>query len=165
MMAAPKGLPSKKWRIIGPDRCQYPTPLYLAASNCKRKLRESRSRRRRATASQPKSTAYVVHWPCRIQTKRTHCCPGCQGPMRPGFSPSYGLLEVRSYRCIVCEEVVTLEHERSAHSGRPQPDRNHPRLLRQRFHGRRGQPLVRAADRVFRHSALHRDPDQPAKDA
>jgi acyl-CoA synthetase (AMP-forming)/AMP-acid ligase II len=26
-------------------------------------------------------------------------------------------------------------------------------------------PLVRAADRVFRHSALHRDPDQPAKDA
>jgi len=26
------------------------------------------------------------------------------------FPESYGLPELRSYRCIVCEEVVTLEH-------------------------------------------------------
>jgi hypothetical protein len=57
------------------------------------------------------------------------------------FPKSYDLPELRSYRRIVCEEVVTLEHERSAHSARLQPDRNHPRLLRQRFHGRRRQAL------------------------
>jgi hypothetical protein len=113
MMAAPKGLPSKKWRIIGPDRCQYPTPLYLAVSNCKRKLRASalgggepqrRNRNRPPTLSIGMSDTDETDTPC---------CPRCQGPMKLAriFPKSYGLPELRSYRCMVCEEVVTLEHE------------------------------------------------------
>ena len=43
----------------------------------------------------------------------TACCPRCQGPMKLAriFPKSYHLPELRSYRCIVCEDVVTLEHE------------------------------------------------------
>ena len=43
----------------------------------------------------------------------TPCCPRCQGPMKLAriFPKSYGLPELRSYRCIVCEDVITLEHE------------------------------------------------------
>jgi hypothetical protein len=43
----------------------------------------------------------------------TPCCPRCQGRMKLVriFPKTYGLPELRSYRCIVCEDVVTLEHE------------------------------------------------------
>jgi hypothetical protein len=43
----------------------------------------------------------------------TPCCPRCQGPMALAriWPKTYGLPELRSYRCIVCEDVTTVEHE------------------------------------------------------